>query len=55
MKYRRGEGPTFLNDPEITVANQAIMDAWAPRHEVALFVPCSWAKPYSQSFAISIA
>jgi hypothetical protein len=48
--YRKGEGPTFLSDFEIEQANATILNAWQPQHDIALFVPCSWAKPYSQSF-----
>ena len=50
MEYLKGEGPYFSDHPSMTLANQAILDSFKPRHPFAFFTICSWGKPYSRSY-----
>lgn len=31
---------------------QTVLEKWRPKHKVALILPCSWGKPYWQSYVI---
>ena len=49
-EYLAGVGSYYLWHPTFQLANNTILKNYNPQHKVALFVPCSWAKPYSQSY-----
>jgi len=50
VTYFRGTGPLYCDALEFQIANKAILDTYVPRHSVALFTVCSWAKPFDASF-----
>lgn len=50
--YLRGVGDRYLRGPEFEEAHRKLLETYKPPHhyQILLFIPCSYGKPYSQSY-----